>query len=116
MKKTDDQVPGCESVSAPTAIATPSHKFPTPDFPPSIGEFATDEERRKLDAEADGRSWCANCRFWSPCEPRRYHLDHATVAVDQSGTCRRRSPMDISELWPTTHFDDWCGEFERFHS
>jgi len=62
---------------------------------------------------------CGHCRFWEPirnCE----------------GTCRRRAPQLVSQLfmqrldpeaeeyrpdesavWPHTSQNDWCGEFEQ---
>lgn len=40
---------------------------------------------------------CGACAFW-----------HMT---DTYGFCRRRPP-DLTEAWPITHQNDWCGEGE----
>lgn len=61
---------------------------------------------------------CKNCRFWS-----RFKGNETT------GRCRREAPSlgisgggaltvyglgtDTKAKWPTTEFDDWCGEFQE---
>lgn len=47
---------------------------------------------------------CEDCRFWE-----RYLDD------DPCGVCRIRRPLiddDGDTIWPETHENDWCGEFQ----
>lgn len=51
------------------------------------------------------RDDCGSCRFWI--------LDQ-----DEFGSCRRRAPVPGIRsvpviLWPVTHKQQWCGEWER---
>lgn len=53
---------------------------------------------------------CATCRFW------REELNDAFGRI---GTCRFHAPRplttehdwDPQAYWPTTHADDWCGQW-----
>ena len=47
---------------------------------------------------------CRDCRFWLPHEDKN------------KGWCRRNPPTLFPTLdvyFPTTHNEDWCGEFQR---
>ncbi len=55
---------------------------------------------------------CRTCRYWTElaAEPPSFETAH------QQGLCRRNPPVVLAgerhRLWPTTLWDDWCGEYE----
>ena len=58
---------------------------------------------------------CSRCRYWDNSPAGTYQSpDHAVVA--EFGRCRVKAPhlppSGLRALWPTTHANDWCGEFE----
>lgn len=58
--------------------------------------------------------FCNNCRFWEGWD----YTDDKLLA----GLCRRRAPLptesreappaSCSTYWPSTDYQDWCGEWE----
>jgi hypothetical protein len=46
---------------------------------------------------------CAACRYWS-------HIPHDRPDM---GMCHRYPPVYADDVWtyPTTHGDEWCGEY-----
>lgn len=55
---------------------------------------------------------CCGCNFWQP-EVVTILIDtrgRPPVPMMKDGFCRIRAPV-AGGLWPTTKFDDWCGEY-----
>jgi hypothetical protein len=53
---------------------------------------------------------CKDCCFWE-----KYDLEEQPHETPDFGECRRYPPTatsDDQQLWPVTHEDDWCGEFD----
>jgi hypothetical protein len=58
---------------------------------------------------------CHCCKFWSGVrEVGQLPRGHQYV----SGKCRRNPPtlLNAYEAWPSTRYDDWCGEFSDINS
>ena len=75
---------------------------------------------------------CASCRFWEEDEGPVWHSFAARAdwpvphGVSYTGDCHRRAPLPLAVVmpgenvgpgdwrcWPTTRWDDFCGEHER---
>ena len=54
---------------------------------------------------------CGSCRFWLPIwNLKTRHNDKKSV----HGACHCRAPQRsaMTQSWPVTDADEWCGEYE----